>query len=452
MKKLFALILAVLMILATFAACSKPTANNAETPTNQIPNVQTDDNNGVVNGTDDSSKNESNTDDALGEDENNDSNKNDCDHEGGDDATCVTESICDICGEPYGGVDAGNHEGEEEWVSNENTHKMAYSCCGEVTEDESEHSFVNGTCSECEYKCAHTETDGHNCKACKAFVKHNYQNGTCTVCGLNSNGSKITFGSYPQSKVTGSLVTTLNGKSVAFTQSNGMWYADVEEGGNKYRGVRATANGTASWFVYEPIKWTVVSKDSGKALVLCDMIIDAQKYADDTTATDDNNYADSYIRAWLNADFIETAFNELQREVILVTAVSNSDKAVADYNSATGNPYLCEDTEDKIFLLSKAEIKNGMVKNEVEYNYLTDASFTTDASRQKQATAYAIAQINGGYDATNGAWWWLRTPYFDYNAPEKDYSAHVVKVNGSINMSKVDTATGGVAPAMWIYI
>ena len=66
-------------------------------------------------------------------------------------------------------------------------------------------------------------------------------------------------------------------------------------------------------------------------------------------------------------------------------------------------------------------------------------------------TAYAISQ--GVYaDANNGGWWWLRTPYYDYNNPEKDYSAHVIKVSGAINMSKVDTATGGVVPAMWIQL
>ena len=123
--------------------------------------------------------------------------------------------------------------------------------------------------------------------------------------------------------------------------------------------------------------------------------------------------------------------------------VENNDNVVGDYSN--GNKFFCEDTEDKIFLLSKGEVKN------TDYGFTYVKNETSNESRQKTATDYAIA--NGVYvNANNGAWWWLRTPYYDYNNPNKDYSAHVIKVNGIINMNSVTTATGGIVPAMWIVL
>ena len=376
-----------------------------------------------------------------------------CAHSGGN-ATCKSFAICSKCNTPYGELDASAHEGRLDWVSTDTAHERIYTCCDAVDVASEAHTFTDGVCSECEYACEHNTNEGHACAICAVALGHIYKNGDCVACGLNVDGSTVYFGSYPQSAVSDSdLISALNRASGAWEFSNGMWYADVENNGSKYRGVRKAEDGAATWFIYEPIKWTIVSRDTenNQVLVLCDMIIDAQKYADVTDGNSDNSYADSAIRAWLNASFINTAFDELQREVILTTTVDNTDKVVADYNSNTGNPYLCENTEDKIFLLSKAEIKNGAVKNGFIYELLTDADFSTDASRQKTVTAYAISQ--GVYaDANNGGWWWLRTPYYDYNNPEKDYSAHVIKVSGAINMSKVDTATGGVVPAMWIQL
>ena len=244
------------------------------------------------------------------------------------------------------------------------------------------------------------------------------------------NGNKVTFGIYPQSAVTNAgLLATLNSKAADWTQSNGMWYCDVENNGNKYRGVKTAENGEASWFKYELITWTILAENDGKVLILCDMVIDASVYAEAN-----NNYASSTIRAWLNAEFLNTAFGELQAAFILATEVDNGVGS-ADYSN--GNPYLCENTTDKVFLLSKGEVKNSAY------------GFTDNTNRTKLATAYAIA--NGAYSNENNvAWWWLRTPTYDYTQEPRSDLAHRIKVDGSIHNSTVNTSTGGVAPAMWI--
>ena len=247
------------------------------------------------------------------------------------------------------------------------------------------------------------------------------------------NGNKVTFGSYPQSKVDDSTLSAeLSGLATEWISSKGLWYSDVELDGTKFRGVKTTQSGVASWFKYESVIWTILEENDGKAFVLCDMIIDAMAYDDNN-----NNYENSTIRAWLNDEFINTAFSELEQEFILTTLVKN-DKESTGY----ANPrFSGENTLDKIFLLSRVEVK--------AYGFNSDGS-VQDSTRKKQATAYAISQINGVYDATSGAWWWLRTPAPHATDTVRADLAHTIKVNGTINNSVVSTATGGVLPAMWI--
>lgn len=477
MKKFLSIFLVILMLLGTFTSCSKPTSQQSQTSTDQSIGNQIiqSENNGNAN----ESENKVESDNNKDNEENNENEEEEpsCDHEGGEDATCVTESICDICNEPYGGVDTGNHEGEEEWVATESGHFRAYSCCNKVTEEEVAHTFVDGICSVCKFECEHLENDGHSCTACKKFISHDYLNGKCTVCGLICNGKTITFGYYPQSKVTSSsIISTLNAKagvpttnaqawtSYGYTENENMWFIDVEEGGEKYRGVyfsqyrpidksnSATAtnsqqdeNGyvlnTVYWFKYDPITWTVLEENtsSKKALVICDMIVDAQLYDE----TKDNNYVESTIRKWLNETFINTAFNELQKGAISVTEVDNSTKEAADYSG--NHPFLSDNTNDKIFLLSKSDVKN------TSYGYTWVKNETTNDTRTKKVTEYAKSQ--GVYaDANNGGWWWLRTPSYNSADPTKNDLAHNVKVVGTIHSSNVYLTTGGVVPAMWIYV
>ena len=430
MRKFLAILLALVIAIGIFASCEKPTAQLPDIPMNESTDEQKNQNpTPESNGAPIESESEGDTENG------NENNKEpSCDHEGGADATCKTESVCEICNNPYGGVDTGNHEGEEAWLSTENGHTMVYSCCEQVIEEEEPHIFVNGACSVCQYECLHSETDGHHCVVCKGFVSHEYQDGKCLICGLLRDENKITFGTYPQSKVSdNAILTVLSGETLAWTSSNGMWYADVEKDNEKYRGVKTSENGSAQWFKYEPITWTVLEEADGKALILCDLIIDAKAYDESS-----NNYKDSTIRAWLNEEFINSAFSELQRAVILTVKVEN--KISTGYETPR---FYCDDTFDKIFLLSRAEVKT--------YGFNSNGE-VEDPARQKQATDYVVSQINGGYDATSGAWWWLRTPAPHTTDVQRSDLAHRIKVNGVLHNSSVNSATGGVLPAIWVNI
>ena len=356
-----------------------------------------------------------------------------CAHSGGT-ATCKTLAKCSACGKSYGSLNANKHEGSATWTKTDTTHKNSYTCCGKTTVAQESHEWDNGACTECSFKCEHKSNEGHNCAICALALGHIYENGECVACGLSVDGSKVTFGSYPQSKVTSSsLVSTLNSKSATWAESNGKWYADVENGGENYRGVKSTQSGTATWFKYEPISWTILEEKDGKALILCDMIIEAMAY----DSAKDNNYENSDIRDWLNADFINTAFSDLQKEIIATTLVKN-DKEGTGYGESAR--FYGNNTNDKVFLLSRVEVKS--------YGFNTDGT-VEDPARQKTATAYAIAK--GAYaDANGGAWWWLRTPAPHAEDKTRADLAHTIKINGTLNNGTSDQTTGGVVPAMWI--
>lgn len=301
----------------------------------------------------------------------------------------------------------------------------------------------------------------------------------CTV--YTKDGATIYFGSYPQSMVSDSaLISTLNGLAgtlptssnsrlwtsygyyISGSVSNYMWYIDIENDGERYRGVYFTnyrpyyttysswsgnsyqddnvySTNTVYWFKYEPIKWQILEEKDGKAFLLCDIAIDSQNYyisSNGNTRTIDgktvyeNNYMYSTIRSWLNDTFYNTAFSELQKELIQTTLVDNS----ASSTGYSSNSYACTNTNDKIFLLSYKEVTS--------YGL-------TDSSRVRKSTDYAKSQgcwasTSSGY--VGNCWWWLRSPYSRNSryARSIDYYGYVYCSNS------VDSAYYGVVPALWI--
>ncbi len=318
----------------------------------------------------------------------------------------------------------------------------------------------------------------------------------------DESGEYILFGSYPQTEVMDSTLTsalnTLAGtlptdeNDYAWTSygyyiygSNStdyMWYQDVTYGGEDYRAVYFTSyrpyytssssstsytnqddNGyymsTVYWFKYEPIKWKIIDdSESGYATLLCEMLIDSQAYQntyyyDSSTgyyyATDDagnilmdgedkvyaNNYEYSTIRAWLNDTFYQTAFNELEQAIIQTVTVDNS----AATTSSSSNSYACNNTQDKVWLLSYQEAKA-----------ITGSTGST-TEREKQTTDYAQCQGAWTSTSTNYAgngYWWLRSPYSNNSS-----FAYIVFLDGYLDSSYyVDDTRRGVCPALKIQL
>ena len=266
----------------------------------------------------------------------------------------------------------------------------------------------------------------------------------------------ISLGRYPQSKVSEeTLIASLNESAgelptiedkKSWTDygyysegkiSSYMYYIDIDTNQDDqmdYRGVYMTSyrphttelassednsiqddNGylinNVYWFKYEDISWEVIVKDSSKALIVSDLIIDSQdyNYRTDThkgdqdyqgNTTDEfirsNNYMYSYIRTWLNTSFYQTAFSSSDKTKILTTSVDNSSSST---NPSAAN-YACSNTEDKIFLLSYSEVLNYGIETKLGSDYSKAQGLVV--SSKNNASSYILRSPTSFQDQNYG--------------------------------------------------
>ena len=339
----------------------------------------------------------------------------------------------------------------------------------------------------------------------------------CKYCGYSETrviprtiyavGEVISYGSYPQSKVTDkNLLNQLNAQNAvwhSFGYYGGtgnindggmepmdfMRYTDVTYNGVKYRGVtfskyRTVASGGVPatmgnyslqddygyysnrvyWFRYDPLQWRIL--DPTKGLVVCENAIDSQPYNNYIYRSSSeyygnssyaNNWVYSSIREWLNNDFINTAFTDAQKQNILSTENCN-----LNYKSLTGetktHKYDSADTVDKIFLLSYDEALNW-----VDYGF----SISTDASETRVAYSTDYAKCNGvGLNARQEVCWSLRTSgnrsdriclvrpdgsiYTDYSGSESFVGTTVMGIRPALRLGNI-SATGGESSSDQLY-
>ena len=411
---------------------------------------------------------DSNGDDTHTRECANDSNHKETKPCAGGKATCENKAVCTDCEQEYGKVLGHDYEG---YVDNE-----------------------DGT---------HTSTCKNDNNHKKIEECEDNGSGECVLCGASllkvyvREGDKIYFGSYPQTEVNDSaLKSTLNGLAGELpTSSNSgnwisyeyyisgvvkdyMWYIDLNLDGEKYRGVyfneyRPTyTNGSSSrnssqqdengfmtgsvyWFIYEPIEWEII-KDSGSTVfIVSTMALDSQAYQNEVyyengdyytkgsgipSGTYANSYKFSTIRSWLNDNFYNTAFGKRQKQIILTTEVDNSEASTSEgLDPFFKNPYACENTFDKVFLLSKEDTRN------------SEFGFVSNASRRLVNTSYAKAQGCYAHISNNSPRsgpWWLRSPYS--SSGEK---AYCISYDGYYyDKQPTNYVNIGVVPAMQIQL
>ncbi|MBO7615226.1 MAG: hypothetical protein J6T15_05965 [Bacilli bacterium] len=289
-------------------------------------------------------------------------------------------------------------------------------------------------------------------------------------------GKKIYFGTYPQNHVTDeNKISLLNSKagSIPTSSSSGDWnsfkyynegnvesytfYKDVDidnDGSLDYRGIYFTkyrpnfytnsspleANAsqndfgykanTVHWFSFDSIEWNILKDENGKAFLVSNVVLDNQAYypTEEKNKFDHNqgngfanNYQLSNLRIFLNDTFYATAFASEEKEIIESTNVDNTNKSDVE------NPYVCSNTEDKIFLLSESET----------INYLKNKE-----DREVKGSDYSKSQGLIGTDSS--CYWWLRTPMFN-NASRFT----LVDIDGNVDKGGVGS-NYGVRPACYI--
>lgn len=196
--------------------------------------------------------------------------------------------------------------------------------------------------------------------------------------------------------------------------------------------------------VPKSIDWIVLDKQGPRMLLLSKYVLDAGAYnyiipkeSEDKDKDEDEDqfilkepegvWEISSLRSWLNktffdSDFIRTAFSDGEKNLIERVRLKNAENQ--RHHTPGGN-----DTEDKVFILSNAQIRK----------YLP-----TKESRVAYPTPHA--KSNGVYCKKDGSCdWWVRTP------GKNKFGTNIVSSNGDLNgCYNCRFEFIGIRPALWI--
>lgn len=268
---------------------------------------------------------------------------------------------------------------------------------------------------------------------------------------VGTSGEYVYFGEWPQTIKADDVVITEEKDDRGYYKGSDNYYYMKSEvlsytDGLEYSNGKSVVDtdedidGDEIYFKVEPIKWRVItnSYNDDSSLLLCETILTGIDFYGDSytnrtvnsTTINANNYKYSNVRAYLNSTknqfeidggtannsdidwtgkgFYEIAFSEEAKNIILYTSVDNT----LDSTNVTSNSYVCENTNDKIFLLSRKEASSYFGEI-VDYYNESAIRYTTD-----YAKANLVAQDSNEY----GGYWWLRSPYYDNSGKIYDTS------------------------------
>ena len=301
----------------------------------------------------------------------------------------------------------------------------------------------------------------------------------------SSSGEYIQFGWYPQTIKANEVTITTTTKKFAgwdcYVGSDSCLYVKVASptpygvNGTTYSNGMACSTKTELYFKLERIVWQILSDTNGNRLLCSVKELTSMVYFErassgatrtiqgESSGIYDNNYKYSYVRAYLNGldtygtsgtvnantskyyykdkGLLQQAFTTDQLKLINETTVNNA-KETTSTDSDGNNKYTCENTTDKIFLLSYQDLKStysSAMKNG-----------SSSATEMKFPTDYAGAMGAERYYASDELWasyYWLRSPYSSSSS-----FAWCVDVVGTMCGGGVNFFSFGVVPALFLNI
>ena len=170
----------------------------------------------------------------------------------------------------------------------------------------------------------------------------------------------------------------------------------------------------------EDIEWIVLKNEENRLLVISKYMLDCKPYNTESISVTWENCS---LRRWLNDSFLNTAFSSDEKEQILT--ITGGVGKVLLY---TPNPGY--DTEDKVFLLSDAEVYELYASNEAKMCIPTE---------------YAKAQGCRVFNTEGTSWWWLRS-----SGVHSNFAADILPDGSTHSLGNDVISEEGVRPALWI--
>lgn len=181
----------------------------------------------------------------------------------------------------------------------------------------------------------------------------------------------------------------------------------------------------------EPICWQVLEVREDRALVLSEFVLDARAFHD---AEEPTRWKHSALRAWLNGEFLQGAFSEVERTRLFACEPQADPAGDAMWREMNMDD-ATESLEDKVFLLDSVDVARC---------FRQDAEGVAYPGLSAEATAYAkrkLADIGDGEKAI----WWLRS-----TLPQWPF-AHIVSPVDTVGVSALHADNAqGVRPALWL--
>lgn len=161
-----------------------------------------------------------------------------------------------------------------------------------------------------------------------------------------------------------------------------------------------------AFFRFGQYNWRVLDVKENQWLVIMDTLIPDAIMEGDNQPVQTGSWESSYIRKWLNSEFLEMSFNRVERQQIQITNIEDEN---------------CGSIEDRIFLLSQEEV---------------DKYFVDDRDRR---ASYDAASYEGND-------WYIRT------VPQNSTRFAYVTNAGNIMQGGFAVAGSkpGIRPTMWI--
>lgn len=182
----------------------------------------------------------------------------------------------------------------------------------------------------------------------------------------------------------------------------------------------------------EPIEWEIVDEEDNRLLLISRYILDCQPYNTEKTGVTWENCS---LRAWLNNEFYNSAFDSTEQNAILTATNPNADNISRGIDG--GN-----DTEDNVFVLSVDEILDNY-----EFEEWDDTSYYGySQALMAEVTQYAANQ--GAIINEDGFGdWWLRSPG---NVPE--CAATVINSSKVVTDGFLVNSSIAVRPSIYLIV